>query len=147
MFSQLLATRRFAPIFWCQFFSALNDNFVKNALVILILYHLQSTHGAALTTLAGAIFIAPFFILSALGGQLADRFDKAVVAEKLKRLEIPVAMLAGLGFILHSVPVLFVALACYGIIGALFGPIKYGILPVHLEARDRMSRACGHHIG
>lgn len=136
MFSQLLTTRRFAPIFWCQFFSALNDNFVKNALVILILYHLQSSYGPMLTTLAGAILIAPFFVLSALGGQLADRFDKAMVAEKLKRLEIPVAMLAGAGFILHSVPVLFVALACYGVIGALFGPIKYGILPVHLETNE-----------
>jgi acyl-[acyl-carrier-protein]-phospholipid O-acyltransferase / long-chain-fatty-acid--[acyl-carrier-protein] ligase len=136
MFTQLLATRRFAPIFWCQFFSALNDNFVKNALVILILYHLNSTHGPMLTTLAGAVFIAPFFIFSALGGQLADRFDKAVVAEKLKRFEIPVAMLAGVGFILQSVPILFLALAAYGIIGALFGPIKYGILPVHLETKE-----------
>ena len=136
MFQSLLSTRRFAPIFWCQFFSALNDNFVKNALVMLILYHLNSNYSSTLTTMAGAVFIAPFFILSALGGQLADRFDKAVIAEKLKRAEIPVAMLAGLGFIMHSVPVLFVALACYGIIGALFGPIKYGILPVHLETNE-----------
>ena len=84
----------------------------------MILFHLNSTHGAALTTLAGAVFIAPFFLLSALGGQLADRFDKAVVAERLKRAEIPVAMLAGVGFILAgfgyptiAVAVLFVALS------------------------------------
>ncbi len=136
MFQSLLSTRRFAPLFWCQFLSALNDNFVKNALVILILYHLASEHGAMLTQLAGAVLIAPFFILSALGGQLADRFDKARVAEMLKRTEIPVALLAGLGFILHSVPILFVALGLYGVIGALFGPIKYGILPVHLETKE-----------
>ena len=136
MFQALMSTRRFAPIFWCQFLSALNDNFVKNALVMLILYHLNSEHGATLVTMAGAVLMAPFFILSALGGQLADRFDKAVIAEKLKRAEIPVALLGGAGFILHSVPILFVALACYGIIGALFGPIKYGILPVHLETKE-----------
>ena len=136
MFQSLLSSRRFAPIFWCQFFSALNDNFVKNALVMLILYHLNSEHGGTLTTLAGAVLMAPFFIVSALGGQLADRFDKAIIAEKLKRAEIPVALLGGAGFILHSVPLLFVALACYGIIGALFGPIKYGILPVHLETNE-----------
>ncbi len=143
MFQSLLSSRRFAPIFWCQFLSALNDNFVKNALVMLILYQLNSAHGAMLTTLAGAVFIAPFFILSALGGQLADRFDKAIVAEKLKRAEIPVAMLAGAGFVFAglgytgiAVPVLFVALACYGIIGALFGPIKYGILPIHLATNE-----------
>ena len=136
MFQSLMSTRRFAPLFWCQFFSALNDNFVKNALVMLILYHINSEHGGTLTTLAGATLMAPFFFLSALGGQLADRFDKAVIAEKLKRAEIPVALLGGLGFMLHSVPILFVALACYGIIGALFGPIKYGILPVHLETNE-----------
>ena len=38
MFKALITSRRFAPLFWCQFLSALNDNFVKNALVILILF-------------------------------------------------------------------------------------------------------------
>lgn len=136
MFASLMSTRRFAPLFWCQFLSALNDNFVKNALVILILFQIGGSHGATLVTLAGATLVAPFFILSALGGELADRFDKARVAERLKLFEIPVAIVAAGGFLLHSVPLLFVALACYGIIAALFGPIKYGILPVHLKTRE-----------
>jgi hypothetical protein len=38
MSSSLLTTRRFAPLFWCQFFSAFNDNFLKNSLVFLILF-------------------------------------------------------------------------------------------------------------
>jgi len=136
MFASLLTTRRFAPLFWCQFFSALNDNFVKNALVILILYQIGGEHGATLVTLAGTALIAPFFILSALGGELADRFDKARVAWWLKLAEIPVAGIAAVGFVLHSVPLLFTALILYGIVAALFGPIKYGILPVHLETKE-----------
>ena len=36
--SALLMTRRFAPLFWTQFFSAFSDNFLKNALVFLILF-------------------------------------------------------------------------------------------------------------
>ncbi|HKZ95909.1 MAG TPA: acyl-[ACP]--phospholipid O-acyltransferase [Hyphomicrobiaceae bacterium] len=136
MFKSLMTTPRFAPLFWCQFLSALNDNFVKNALVILILFKIGAATGASLVTLAGAVLVAPFFILSGIGGELADRYDKAEMAERLKRAEIPVGVVAALGFVLHSVPVLFVALALYGSIAALFGPIKYGILPVHLEARE-----------
>ena len=37
------------------------------------------------------------------------------------------------GFWLHSLPVLFAALFSFGTIAALFGPIKCGILPVHLH--------------
>ena len=136
MFQALITSRRFAPLFWCQFLSALNDNFVKNALVILILFKIGSESGGALVALAGAVLVAPFFLLSGIGGELADRYDKAVVAEKLKRAEIPVAIVAATGFVLQSVPLLFVALGLYGVIAALFGPIKYGILPSLLEPRE-----------
>ena len=40
MSNSLMTSRRFAPLFWCQFFSAFNDNFLKNALVFLILFKL-----------------------------------------------------------------------------------------------------------
>jgi acyl-[acyl-carrier-protein]-phospholipid O-acyltransferase/long-chain-fatty-acid--[acyl-carrier-protein] ligase len=142
----LMLSWRFAPLFWCQFFSAFNDNFLKNAIVFLILFHMGSG-GEALITLAGAVFIAPYFFLSALGGEVADRYDKAVVAQRLKFVEIGVAGIAVLGFVVHagedptqrpvlSLTILFVALFGFGVIGALFGPIKYGILPDHLARRE-----------
>ena len=59
MSSSLLMTRRFAPLFWTQFFSAFSDNFLKNALVFLILFHIGGTDAEALITLAAAVFIAP----------------------------------------------------------------------------------------
>ena len=136
MFKTLMTSRRFAALFWCQFFSALNDNFLKTALGLLVLYKLGAEHGAALVTLATAVFMAPFFPLSALGGEIADKHDKAEVAAKVKLAEIGVALLASLGFLLDSVPILFFALACYGVIGSLFGPIKYGILPDQLSTEE-----------
>ena len=136
MSSSLLMTRRFAPLFWCQFFSAFSDNFLKNALVFLILFKIGGPDAEALITLAAAIFIAPYFFLSALGGQLADRYDKAIVAQRLKLAEIGVAFIAVLGFTLHSVPILFFALFLFGVIASLFGPIKYGILPDHLARSE-----------
>lgn len=142
MFKDLMTSRRFAPLFWCQFCSALNDNFLKNALVMLILFGLGGAggvaggHGPMLVTLAGIVFIAPFFILSALGGEIADRFDKAYVAARIKLAEIPIAALAAVGFYLHSVPILFVTLALFGTVAALFGPVKYGILPEKLQTAE-----------
>jgi acyl-[acyl-carrier-protein]-phospholipid O-acyltransferase/long-chain-fatty-acid--[acyl-carrier-protein] ligase len=136
MIKQLMTSRRFAPLFWTQFFSALNDNFVKNALVILILFSLGEKTGGALVTLAGVVLIAPFFVLSALGGELADKHDKAVMAQRLKFAEIFAAAVAAAGFAMQSVPVLMVALGLFGVIAALFGPIKYGILPDHLKTQE-----------
>jgi len=136
MIDTLMLKRRFAPLFWAQFFSAFNDNFLKNALVFIILYRLTGSHGEALVTLAGGLFILPFFLLSGIGGQMADRFDKAMMAQRLKLAEIGAAAVAALGFTLHSVPMLFAALFLFGVIAALFGPIKYGILPDHLKPEE-----------
>src|ERR1700756_4898775 len=103
MSSSLLMTRRFAPLFWTQFFSAFSDNFLKNALVFLILFRIGGPDAEALITLAAAVFILPYFFLSALGGEMADRYDKALVAQRLKLAEIGIAVLAVIGFATHSV--------------------------------------------
>src|ERR1043166_5067928 len=136
MSTPLLLSRRFSPLFWCQFFSAFSDNFLKNALAFLIVFHIGGSLAEPLTQLAAAVFIAPYFILSALGGQIADRFDKAVIAQRLKLAEIGISVIAIIGFALHSVPVLFAALLGFGVIGSLFGPIKYGILPDLLDKSE-----------
>jgi len=135
----LIFSRRFLPLFACQFFSAFNDNFLKTALVFLILFG-AAQDSAALITLASAIFIAPYFFLSGLGGELADRHDKARVAQWLKFAEIGVALIAVAGFSTQSIFVLFIALAGFCVIAALFGPIKYGILPDHLQ-REQLPAA------
>src|SRR5512138_3085611 len=67
----LLSQRRFAPFFWTQFLGAANDNVYKNALVIFVAFHAASMttlDANALVNLAGAVFIAPFMLLSATGG-------------------------------------------------------------------------------
>jgi acyl-[acyl-carrier-protein]-phospholipid O-acyltransferase/long-chain-fatty-acid--[acyl-carrier-protein] ligase len=127
----LLASRRFAPLFCCQFFAAFNDNVLKTALVFLILF--QANGSAVLVTMASAVLIAPYFFLSGLGGELADRYDKARVAQWVKFVEIFVALVSVLGFWRHSLPLMFAALAGFGVLASLFGPVKYGILPDHLR--------------
>jgi acyl-[acyl-carrier-protein]-phospholipid O-acyltransferase/long-chain-fatty-acid--[acyl-carrier-protein] ligase len=132
----LLTQRRFAPLFWTQFLSAFNDNFLKNALIFLIMFKLPPGHAQSLITLAGGLFILPFFLMSGLGGEMADRYDKALVAQRLKLAELSAAALSVAGFALQSVPLLFIALVLFGTVSALFGPIKYGILPDHLHRHE-----------
>src|ERR1700693_296806 len=98
MSTSLMTTRRFAPLFWCQFFAAFGDNFLKTSLVFVILFQVAGADSEALITLAGATLIAPFFFLSGLCGDLANRYDKALMAQRLKLAEIPVAAIAVAGF-------------------------------------------------
>src|SRR5262249_36854574 len=90
----------------------------------------------ALIAFASAIFIFPYFVLSAIGGEVADRFDKSVVARRLKLVEIAVAAIAIAGFWYDSRELLFATLFLFGVIAALFGPIKYGLLPDHRPEAD-----------
>ncbi len=136
MFTSLMTTRRFTPLFFCQFFAAFGDNFLKTALGFLILVQVAPASSGALITLAGATIIAPYFFLSGLGGELADRYDKAWMAQRVKLVEMGAAAFAVLGFSFHSVVLLFIAAFMFGILATLFGPIKYGILPDHLPRAD-----------
>ena len=135
--AHLMTSRRFAPLFWTQFLSAFNDNFLKNTLVFLILFTLAADEAASLVTLAGAIFMAPFLLLSALGGETRRPLRQGRRSPAaLKLAEIAAAAVAVVGIALSSIPVLMVALFMFGVISALFGPIKYGILPDHLERKE-----------
>ena len=121
-----------------RFFAAFNDNFLKNALVLLILAQIGGERGASLVTLAGAIFIAPFFLLSGIGGEIADKFDKAVrraPPQASSRSASP--ELAAAGFCCRCRARYCSRRSClFGVTGALFGPVKYGILPDHLTREE-----------
>ncbi|MCI0600901.1 MAG: MFS transporter [Beijerinckiaceae bacterium] len=139
MFASLLRARRFAGLFWCQFFSVFNDNYVRNMLAMLVLFRLGESEAGALITLAVGTFIAPSLLLSGLGGELADAHDKAWLARRLKFAEIPVQLIAAMGLVLSSLPLLYAALFGLGVISALFGPVKYGILPDLLPKQELLA--------
>jgi MFS family permease len=136
MFLSLLGSRRFAGLFWCQFLSAFNDNFVRNLLATLVLFRLGQENAGALITLAIGIFILPSVLLSGLGGELADAFDKARVARWLKAGEIAVQAIAATGVWFGALPLLYIALFGLGVIAALFSPVKYGFLPEQLKTEE-----------
>lgn len=136
MLVRLMRSRRFAPLFWCQFLSAFNDNFVRNMLATLILFRLGESEAGALITLAVGIFMLPSLALSGLGGEMADAWDKSRLARALKATEILVQFVTAIGLWFASLPLLYTALFGLGVVNALFGPMKYGILPDLLKMEE-----------
>lgn len=135
---QLLKERRFLPFFLTQFFGAFNDNVFKNALVIMIAFKVADDQVDILTNLAFGLFILPFFLFSAFGGQVADKFEKSVLIRRVKIGEICIMLLASLGFYLNSIPLLIFVLFLMGAQSTLFGPVKYGYLPEKLNRHELM---------
>jgi MFS family permease len=82
-----------------------------------------------LNNLTVGLFILPYFIFSALAGQLADKFEKATQIRWIKLWEVGLALLGALGFYLSSFPILLAVICGLGLQSTFFGPIKYGILP------------------
>jgi acyl-[acyl-carrier-protein]-phospholipid O-acyltransferase / long-chain-fatty-acid--[acyl-carrier-protein] ligase len=133
---ELLRSKRFGPLFWTQFLGGFNDNFFKQAMGLLIAYRLGAATGlgaATLTALAGATFVAPFILFSALAGRLADTLDKAMLARRLKVAEIALMVLGAGALITGSLYGLFAVLFLLGCQATLFGPVKYSLLPAHLR--------------
>ena len=135
----LLSTRRFLPLFLTQFLGALNDNIFRFALVIFITFTLSDRLGMdskLLIPLSGGVFILPFFLFSSLAGQIADKYEKALVIKRLKLIEIVIMGVGALGFWLSNTYLLFFVLFCMGTQSTFFGPLKYGILPQHLADEE-----------
>lgn len=135
----LLWTRRMGPLYATQFLNAFNDNLFKNALVLDIAFRGESVFGleaAQVVALAGGVFILPYFLFSALAGQLADRVDKAALMRWVKVAEVPIMGTALVGFAAGLPELNFVVLFAMGTHSAVFGPAKYSVLPQLLEERE-----------
>ncbi len=131
----LLRTRRFLPIFVTQFLGAFNDNLFRTAMVMLVIYGIyrDAEQEATFSAIAGGLFILPFFLLSALAGQLADSSDKAKIVRIVKTAEIGIMIVGAIGLYFHIIWLLLAALFAMGVHSTFFGPIKYAILPQHMQ--------------
>lgn len=135
----LLKTKRFFPLFLTQFLGAFNDNVFKNALIIMITYAAIDNTGLRpeiMVTAAAGIFILPFFLFSATAGQLSDKNNKAKIIQFIKFAEILLMIGASIGFYFGNVTLLLLVLFLMGTQSAFFGPVKYGILPDHLQENE-----------
>jgi predicted MFS family arabinose efflux permease len=143
----LLTRRRFLPLFVTQVLGAFNDNLYKNAMVLFVVYAVYSSAAeeTMFSAVAQGLFTLPFVLFSALSGQLADMRDKAMIIRRVKLAEIFIMIVGAAGLIMAAmdiavhgvaIPLLLAALFAMGVHSTFFGPIKYAILPQHLEKQE-----------
>lgn len=145
--THLVRRRRFLPLFVTQLLGAFNDNLFKNAMIFFVVYSVydSDTAEAKFSALSSFLFILPFFLFSALAGQLADMRDKAMLIRIIKAVEIAIMAVGAAGLLLAwkgvaiqsiSIPLMLLALFGMGVHSTFFGPIKYAILPQHLHDNE-----------
>lgn len=138
---KLLGDKKFYPFFWTQFWGAFNDNFFKNALVILITFRAADSLAlptSMMVTLSAGIFILPFFLFSATAGQIADKVEKSSLIRWIKLAEIVIMGLGVVGFYTGQIYFLLFTLFLMGFQSAIFGPVKYSALPQMLNEKELM---------
>ncbi|MFZ9036485.1 MAG: MFS transporter [Gammaproteobacteria bacterium] len=136
---KLLSTPRFRPFFLTQLAGAFNDNLYKNGLTIFIAFQAASVsqeESNTLVNIAAGLFILPFFLFSPIAGQLADKHEKSMLIRRIKLLEIAIMLLGAAAFILQSPAMLVAILFLMGTQSALFGPVKYSLLPQALRPAE-----------
>ena len=133
----LLRQRRFLPFFLTQSLGAFNDNVYRQAIIGMLFWlGVSSADKALYANLAPALFILPYFLFSALAGQIAERTEKATLIRITTAMEIAIMSLAAFGFATTNMAVLLVALFLTGVQSTLFGPVKYSMLPAVLQPRE-----------
>ncbi|WP_145281016.1 MFS transporter [Pseudomonas sp. URMO17WK12:I11] len=134
----LLGKRRFLPFFITQSLGAFNDNLFKQSLILAILFKLSLGGGdrSIWVNLCALLFILPFFLFSALGGQFGEKFPKDALIRVIKLAEIGIMSIGALGFATNHLALMLVALFGMGTHSALFGPVKYSILPQALREQE-----------
>jgi len=134
---ELLRQRRFLPFFVVQSLGAFNDNVYRQAIIGMLFWlGVPAEQRTLYTNLAPALFILPFFLFSATAGQIAEKLEKSRLIRITTTMEIAIMSIAGAGFLLQNMPLLLVALFGTGLQSALFGPVKYSILPSVLKPEE-----------
>ncbi|MCD8532801.1 MAG: MFS transporter [Saccharospirillaceae bacterium] len=131
----LLGKRRFLPYFITQALGAFNDNLYKNALLLLIAFSgiIAEDDSALYTNLAAGLFILPFFLFSPIAGQIADKMEKSQLIRSVKLLEVAIMLIAAVGVITNNMLLMMTLLFLMGLQSALFGPVKFALLPQQLH--------------
>ncbi|MDZ5601328.1 MFS transporter [Pseudomonas sp. RP23018S] len=133
----LLGTRRFLPFFVTQSLGALNDNLFKQSLILAILYKISLEGDRSIwVNLCALLFILPFFLFSALAGQFGEKFAKDALIRAIKLAEIAIMAIGAVGFVTSHLELMLLTLFAMGTHSALFGPVKYSILPQTLRDEE-----------
>ena len=134
---RLLGTRRFLPFFLTQFLGAFNDNLFRNAVVVSLTFGVAASSDAGvLANVSQGLFILPFFLFSALSGQLADKYEKSRLIRQTRLAEVVLMCCGAVALYIGQVSLLLGVIFLLGVLATIFGPLKYSLMPQHLRQSE-----------
>jgi len=134
---KLLAKRRFLPFFLTQFLGAFNDNLFRNAVVVSLTFGVAaSANAGVLANVSQGLFILPFFLFSALSGQLADKYEKSRLIRQTRLAEVVLMCCGAAALYVGQVSILLGVIFLLGVLATIFGPLKYSLMPQHLRQSE-----------
>ena len=139
MANHLITQKRFLPYFCTQFMGVFNDSLYRYAFAILVTYFLAKDNPEVMLNVALMVFILPFFLFGAIAGQLADKYEKTILIRRIKVAEIMIMILGSIALYFQSTYAMLGIVFALGSQSAFFGPIKYSILPQHLNEEEIIS--------
>src|SRR6187549_4218020 len=134
---KLLGKRRFLPFFLTQFLGAFNDNLFRNAVVVSLTFGVAaSANAGVLANVSQGLFILPFFLFSALSGQLADKYEKSRLIRQTRLAEVVLMCCGAAALYVGQVSILLGVIFLLGVLATIFGPLKYSLMPQHLSQSE-----------
>lgn len=143
MSTPLFFQRRYLPLWGAVSLCAFNDNMLRQALIIGIGY------GAVVMTgfedpknaipFVGALFSAATLACTSIAGQIAEKYETAMLLRRIKLVEVMLMALAAIGFYLRSglfLAGVFIAMSANT---AFFSPVRIAALPKYLHPEELIS--------
>lgn len=116
------------PLFFTNFFSTFNDNLIKWLVVFVAAKWVAPENTSTVMTVAGAMLVIPFILISPLAGKMAKMYKKRSIMVWGKAAEIPIMLIAIGGFYYENLYVVMISVLLMGTQSALFSPAKYGLI-------------------
>lgn len=140
----LFLQRRFLPMWATLAFGAFTDNMLRQALIIGVAFGWVGVGavGENAVPVIGSILAVAILLFSAIGGQLAEKYETAQMFRRTKLLELGISLFAVVGFALNSATLLIAALFVLGAQTALFSPVRISAMPKYLHP-DELLRGNG----
>ena len=117
-------------LFLLNFVGVLNDNFMKHCIIFVSVGWIMPewmTQSQLISAVSAAL-VLPYLLLSPYSGEIAERFPKQKIVRMMKMLELPIVLLAGIGFWIESVWIVLLAVLLMGTQSCLYSPAKYGLI-------------------
>ena len=119
------ARGKFAAMAASYFLGTFNDNFFKQAVMLLALAAGREKFQGA----AGIAFTVPFILFAAPAGWMADRFPKRNVVISAKTMELLAALVGAVGIIVGNLWIMVGMVALMGLQSTFFSPALNGSIP------------------